>query len=348
MELNRFCGVQIEKSLSWRIFVMSLKRTCLVSFTYLLISCGAAMAQDAPAPPAMPDTPEATKEFTFYLGGGSFLGIHPEEVTRENMGRFNLRDAKGVAVSKVIEGSPAEKAGIRKDDVVLRVNGEEVTSIRKLSRLIDEVAPDHVARLTISRNGAEQELSITVGKREDFNALMGPGAYPGKLLEEFSRAPGAYAFPLGSSRRIGVSTNVLTKQLADYFGVAGDKGVLITSVRENSPAAKAGLKAGDVITDIDGEKIDGVGDLSRAINRQSEGEVTLTIVRDKSQRTIRVTPEKGEASPLVTPYFNTEVAPPVGVITIPDVRVTPRIKTIVLPRVEVLPQIKALIGTRPL
>lgn len=327
---------------------MSLKRTCLVSFAYLLISCGAAMAQDTPAPPAMPSTPDAPKEFTFYLGGGSFLGIYPEEVTRENIGKFNLRDARGVAVSKVIEGSPADKAGIRKDDVVLRFNGEEVTSVRKLNRMISEVAPDHVARLTISRNGAEQELSITVGKREDFNTLVGPGAYPGKLLQELNRAPGPYTLAFGSGRRIGVSTNTLTKQLADYFGVADDKGVLITSVRENSPAAKAGLKAGDVITEVDGEKIDEVGDLSRAINRKSEGEITLTIVRDKSQRTIRVTPEKGEAMPLAMPelYFNT--APRIGANTNPNIRVTPMIKTIVMPRVEASPRLITLIGTRPL
>ena len=307
------------------------------------------MAQDTPAPPAMPSTPDTNKEFTFFVGGGSFLGIYPEEVTRENMGRFNLREARGVAVSKVIEGSPAEKAGLRKDDVVLRFNGEEVTSVRKLNRMISEVAPDHVARLTISRSGAEQELSITVGKREGFNSLFGPGtAYPGKLLEEMNRAPGAYAFALGSSRRIGVSTNTLTKQLADYFGVAGDKGVLITSVKENSPAAKAGLKAGDVITNVDGEQIDEVGDLSRAINRKSEGEITLTIVRDKSQRTIHVTPEKGAATPLVMPEFNIETSPRVGTITIPDIRITPKISTIIMPKIEIEPRIRLLLGTRPL
>ena len=70
--------------------------------------------------------------------------------------------------------------------------------------------------------------------------------------------------------------------------------MLVTSVTDNGPAAKAGLKAGDVITAVDGEKIESAGDLSRAINRQKDGEVTLTMVRDKNQRTIRVTPDKTE------------------------------------------------------
>jgi C-terminal processing protease CtpA/Prc len=76
--------------------------------------------------------------------------------------------------------------------------------------------------------------------------------------------------------------------------------VLVTSVADGSPAAKAGIKAGDVITAVDGEKVEGSGDLSRAINKQKEGDVTLTIMRDKSSRTIKVTPDKAQ-SKLIRP-----------------------------------------------
>ena len=100
-------------------------------------------------------------------------------------------------------------------------------------------------------------------------------------------------FFLGNSRRIGVSTMELTKQLADYFGIAAGKGVLVTSVTEDGPAAKAGVRAGDVITAIDGEAVDSPGDLSRVINRKKEGDVTLTLIRNKTQQTIRVTPKEG-------------------------------------------------------
>ena len=82
--------------------------------------------------------------------------------------------------------------------------------------------------------------------------------------------------------------------MAGYFGVPGKGGVLITSVRENSPAAKAGLKAGDVITEVDGKAINGLEDLLRAINSKEEGEINLTIVRDKEQRAIQVTPERSK------------------------------------------------------
>src|SRR4029453_14057502 len=103
----------------------------------------------------------------------------------------------------------------------------------------------------------------------------------------------------GGNRRIGILTTPLTKQLADHMGVSGGKGVLVTSVSENSPASKAGLRAGDVITEVNGASIEDSGDFIRELNQKDEGEVTLTIVRDKSQRTIKVTPERRP-----TPSFN--------------------------------------------
>ena len=97
---------------------------------------------------------------------------------------------------------------------------------------------------------------------------------------------------MGNSRQIGVGVGSLGKQLGEYFGVADGKGVLINSVRENSPAAKAGLRAGDVIVEVDGKPVAGSMELTRAISEKKEGDVNLTIVRNKNRQTIRVTPEK--------------------------------------------------------
>src|SRR5262249_15368298 len=154
--------------------------------------------------------------------------VNAEDINKENMARYGLREARGVGVTSVLKDSPAEKAGLRKDDVILRVDNENVTSTRKLSRLISEVAPDHTVRIIISRGGAEQELAVTIGKREaPRNVRSWLGREPGEFKVEgpqvwkWEGTPGfeGNVFAFGNNRRIGISTMQLTKQLAAYFGV---------------------------------------------------------------------------------------------------------------------------------
>ena len=270
---------------------------------------------------AFGQTPEAKKDKEkavqalgwAFEGDGSYLGVQTREVTAENFAKFGLREVRGVAVEKVIEKSPAATAGLQNGDVIVRFNGEEVTSARKLTRLIGEVAPDHQAKVTIIRSGSEQDIAVTIGKRQSpflenggFNVIA-----PGKIempdmkdlpaLKDLPRdgTPRVWTLPNGegrafawtprSGRQIGIGISPLTKQLAEHFGVEG--GVMISEVRENSPAAKAGLKAGDIISEAGGKAVNGEFDLIRTINETKEGDVTLTIVRDGKRQMVSVTPE---------------------------------------------------------
>jgi len=350
----------------------------------LVLTCGIALAQQAPpAPPSAPAPPSDLfsvtaqgPEFSLFFAGGSFLGVHAEDITKENMARYNMREVRGVGVTEVVKDSPAEKAGLRKDDVILRLEGDTVTSVRKLTRLVSEVAPDQTVRIAISRGGGEQEISATIAKRDNaHNAFHKFEGFEGlkKLegldkLKEFSRAfpeggsvwkwegkgKDGMTFSLGSHRRIGVSTMQLNKQLGDYFGVADGKGVLVTAVSDDSPAAKAGVKAGDIIIDIDGEKVEDSGDISRAINKKKDGDVTLTVLRNRDQKKFTITPKASESFiqpgtfrradggtiviPRVAldipevnvtiPHISLPVIPPVSV-KIPRTLVTPRIRTLV-------------------
>lgn len=261
---------------------------------------------------------------------GSFLGVQTGEITKENFAKFGLREVRGVAVETVVKDSPAAQAGIQTGDVIVSFGGEEVTSVYKLTRLLNEVAPDHSAKITILRGGAPIELTATLGKRESpqfqsggFNA--GDFSFPG--MPEYPRAPpvppsGAMRIPVppmpptiggdgnvfiyrgAPGRRIGVNAMILTGQLADYFGVASGSGLLISTVGENSPAARAGLKAGDVITEADGKALKSIADLIRALSDKKEGDaVTLTIVRDKNRQTVTVTPEKSKETTMPFQYF---------------------------------------------
>jgi serine protease Do len=323
-------------------------RSVLLILVSLSLTGVIAFAQQTtpPGTPAPPGEPFG-RAFSFFLDGGSFLGVYAEDINRENMGRYGLREARGVGITSVIKDSPAEKAGLRKDDVILRIDNESVTSVRKLNRLVSEVAPDQTVQIGISRGGSEQEMAVTIGKRENqFNAMRDlegkivtpEGKWRIEGLEGFGRGKDGFTFAFGNNRRIGVSTTTLTKQLADYFGVTD--GVLVTSVTDDGPAAKAGIKAGDVITSVDGEKVDSAGDLSRALNKKKEGEVTLTIVRDKSQRSIRVTPTEALA-PLVRPGTvsgggRRVIVPRIEIPAIPEVNISiPAIEIPDIPEVNV-------------
>ncbi len=305
-----------------------------------VVAGGIVYAQDS-APMTLVDDDQdpknADRTFSLFLDGGSYLGVRTEDVSKENMARYGLREVRGVGVTEVLKDSPAEKAGLKKDDVILRFDGEAVTSVRKLTRLVSESSPDQTVRLTISRAGAEQEVTATLSKR-DFHGLLQGQIHDGvfnQIGKDFPKIEWGklgdenWVFALGN-RRIGVSTQTLSKQLAEYFGVS--EGVLITSVSENSPAAKAGLKAGDVITAIDGEKVDSPGDLTRAMSKKETGDVTLTVVRDRNSRTITVTPEKNPNGGVFKTGklgSRTIVIPSVTVPDVPEINI--RIPRIVVP-----------------
>jgi S1-C subfamily serine protease len=249
--------------------------------------------------------------------GGSYLGVETAEVTTQNMAKFGLSTVRGVAVEKVAENSPAKQAGVQQGDVIVAINGEEVASIRKLMRIISEIAPDHQAKLTILRNGEEREITATLAKRPmpkfeggTFNMrLPMPSLSEGSVLQfpipNLPSSDGEVLVLRGdedgvtflnSGRQIGVSVSPLTKQLAAYFGISEGKGLLITEVEENSAAAKAGLKAGDVITEADGKQVSSLLQLLKITAEKKEGDISLTIVRAGSRQTVKVTPTEVKRS----------------------------------------------------
>ena len=253
---------------------------------------------------------------------GSYLGVQTVDVTKENYSKFGLSEVRGVAVDKVVKNSPAEKAGLQNGDVIIGFDGESVTSVRKLTRLIGEVAPDHIVNVTVLRNGSERDIKVTVGKNErNFNAGGFIGGDNLDLLERLPtlprtlRIPQTPSIPFGSdgngfiwgtsaSRQIGVMVTPISTQLADYFGVAGGKGLLVNEIRTDSPAVKAGLKAGDVIVEIDGKKIESNLDLIKAVNEKKEGSVSITIIRDKNRQTFSVEPNKPVERNFIMPDEN--------------------------------------------
>ncbi|MEO6590611.1 MAG: PDZ domain-containing protein [Pyrinomonadaceae bacterium] len=269
------------------------------------------------------ETPQSGKTYrAMILPGlsGSYLGVQTIDVTKENFSRFGLSEVRGVAIDKVLNDSPAEKAGLQNGDIIVRFDGETVSSVHKLTRLISEVAPDHKVNITVLRSGGERDIEITVGKREmNFDANLFRSEFPAiESLPTFQqnlripRTPSVPFPPMGSdenvfiwrtgaSRQIGITLTGISKQLADYFGVADGKGLLISEVRADSPGAKAGIKAGDVIVEIEGKKVEQNLDLLKAINDKKDGSVSITVIRDRNKQTFSVVPEKFNEKNFVIP-----------------------------------------------
>lgn len=283
------------------------------SFLFLAIAALAALTVVGQTPGAKADKDKAVRAFTFaFDSDGGYLGVQTKEVTKDNYNQLGLASVRGVAIEKVMDNSPAAKAGLKAGDVIIRFENEEVTSVRKLTRMVGEVAPDHEVRIAVLRNGIQQEIMATLGKRpaaEFGNGSFGVTAPPLakaeieklKDLSELKGLDGTSEFDIpggkakvfrwstNTGRQIGVGVMPLSKQLSTHFGV--DSGVLISEVRDGSPAAKAGLKAGDIIVEADGKAVKDNFDLIQVIGEKQEGDVTLTFVRDGKRQTLSVTPE---------------------------------------------------------
>jgi membrane-associated protease RseP (regulator of RpoE activity) len=285
------------------------------SFAFILLGLAAGSTAYGQTPEPRTDNDRAPRPMTWtFDSNGSYLGIETADVTRESAGRLGLREARGVAVEKVVDGSPAQTAGLQAGDVILKFNGEDVTSVRKLTRMVGEVAPDHSVRISVLRGGTERDINVTLGKRPSpkfeggafagtFGRLQMPPMAPMPEIGPMIEAPGFPVLPPmaegqgdftffrgGSSRQIGIGITPLTKQLAEHYGV--ESGAIVNNVRENSAAAKAGIKAGDIIVEVDGKQVKGDFDLIRAIAEKRNGSISLTFVRAGGRQTVSVTPEE--------------------------------------------------------
>jgi serine protease Do len=236
--------------------------------------------------------------------GGGYLGIEMEDVTADNMATFKLASESGVIVRSVVKGSPAEAAGLQDKDVILEYAGMPVLSAQQMTRFVRETPIGRKVDLVLSRDGKKINLTAKIGKRE-----TGPGAAESEPGIMMFGAPGGRTFhfrtpeggsgwempgmgPFGreesSKPRLGVTLQPLTDQMADFLGVPGKKGVLVTSVVEGSPAVGK-LKAGDVIVRADNASIEDLGDLTRVVRDKPEGgKLELKVVRDKKEIPVTV------------------------------------------------------------
>jgi serine protease Do len=245
--------------------------------------------------------PKAQRIAVVTKAAGSYLGVYCMDVDSEIAKSSNLKEERGVLVTKVDPDSPAAHAGLQEKDVILEYNSQRVEGTAHFIRLVSETPVGRKVALGVSRNGAMRTLSAQIGARQMSSqnffldpmppvapmAPMTPPAPP-EPPEVMLTMPDIPSGLLGwQSSSLGYVSEPVDGQLADFFGVKG--GVLVRSVTPKSPADRAGLKAGDVIVKADGSAVRSPREITGMLRRQGEKRrLSLTVVRSHKEMTLEL------------------------------------------------------------
>lgn len=222
------------------------------------------------------------------LGSGG-IGVEVRDVDDADVKREKLQASTGAVIENVRASGAAAKAGMKAGDVIVSFDGERVRSAKHLERLVSETPEGRTVDATVMRDGARVNMKVTIDSAHGFALQDYQLAMKNWRPEAFEIAMPklhTYDFWLSPGRgRLGIGVQDLTEQLGSYFG-ASNGGVLVTEVDDNTAAKTAGLKAGDVITKINGEPVSGQNDLRRKL-AAAKGETTITVMRDRKEITLK-------------------------------------------------------------
>lgn len=267
------------------------------------------------------------KNVTIFRMSGPQLGVRLEEVDKDVVTRLRLKEEKGALVIEVMKDSAAEKAGILKDDVILKFQGEPVLTAAQLSRLVREVPSGRKVDIDLVRNGAPVRVAATIEKAEwkgDHPDLPELADLEPQLSEKLGKLgdlhfksregdlPRAFNFKLdemgpmvfarAGKGRLGITYTEIEGQLAHYFKAPGENAVLVNSVVEGSAAEKAGIKAGDLLVKLGGAAIEEASDLQEAVSGLEDGKAApLTVWREGRSVDLSVTVEAPRNTKLESP-----------------------------------------------
>jgi len=325
-----------------------MKRTLMLSLGALLIISSTALA--APG-----DQDKSERPRRLAISGSGYLGGDLGEVTREVAGRLRLREERGALITGVLNDTAAARAGLQKDDVIVKWNGEPIESVRELERRIRETPAGRNVRLGVLRQGSEMEMAATLGEMHINMVMprMAVRAATETRVRTAVRAATETRVRLRDGYHLGISLQSMSPQLAEYFGLQNRNGALVTFVHPDSAAARAGIKAGDVILSIGSETIENPRRVVEVLRGRGEGAVEVKVMRDRQERRLTVQLEKGQTSrvwpdddmevvvseALVEPF---EIAPlhiqrlPFAPMTLPQIHLAP-LAPMAIPRIQIVP-----------
>jgi len=209
------------------------------------------------------------------------LGIFGQALSADLAAGFGLEQARGALVSEVQPNSPAAAAGVRRGDVIVAIDGSPVADYNSLRNRIASTQPGSTVALRVLRDGREQQLRATLGEREAEAAREG---------ESDGSGPGGQR---ASGGRLGLSVEALTPEMAQRLNLPADaRGLLVTSVTADGPAAEAGLRRGDLIQEVNRQPVNTREELNAAVNRAGDKPLLLLVTREGRSSYLAVRPRQ--------------------------------------------------------
>ena len=188
-----------------------------------------------------------------------WLGVMIQDITPELAKSFGLKSSEGVLISDVVKGSPAEKGGLLRGDIIQRIDGKEIENAHKLSQLVAGTVPGTLIKIDLLRNGKAETISLKLGTMPEEGQ---------KIASQQKESDW------------GMMVQELTPQLARQLSLKpGTTGVVISDITAGSPAAEAGLRSGDLITEVNRTAIKNLHDYQQALKQVIKGENLLLLVK---------------------------------------------------------------------
>jgi serine protease Do len=258
-----------------------------------------------------------------------YLGVDIRDVGKEQMSTLKMDSTHGAVIVQVDHDGPAGRAGLRERDVILQMNGKSVDGEGRLRKMIRDTPPGQPVTLLISREGQKQTVSTQMGEKEEVlreawqrhiavpepdGTTMPPPPPPVEEKHGFFSSPGkasrSFLGSIVSPTYTGAMLETMAPQLAEYFGAQGKTGLLVRSVDTNSPAAQAGMHAGDVVVRVNAANIATSGDWLRAVRDNKGKTISVVVLRDRREQTLLMVPNSKHHSSILPDIWPFNVGTP--------------------------------------
>ncbi|HVC91093.1 MAG TPA: PDZ domain-containing protein [Acidobacteriaceae bacterium] len=250
----------------------------------------------------------AVSGITSFHHHTGYLGVYFENLTRQQRIKLHVAANEGVAIAAVDHDAPAGKAGLRSNDVILKLNGKKAQHAADLIEALHKMDPGQTVTLDLVRNGAPMQLHIVLADRNtieqeawsqhytvpDPNAQAPAqtgflGAVPSEIGKTFSSNGGLMSYIPGTPPYTGMTLDVLNPQLARYFGLTNSTGLLVKSIDPNSPGMRAGVQAGDVICKANDAPMTSRSKWNHVLRENRDAAIKLRILRNRQPQTLILT-----------------------------------------------------------